>query len=286
MDLLTGLLYSTVRLEVTKASGTSVGTGFFFFALQEGDKGVLLLITNKHVVDGGTELRFLMHLQDAAGGPSGHSIGVTHDLGQVVNHPDPQIDLCGIPISAALSTAQEQGRPIFYRTLGKNLFPGVEPSSSPGSIEDILMIGYPNGLWDTANNMPIVRRGITATSPSVRFEGRPEFMIDAACFPGSSGSPVFLFERSAQQPRPNVLIGQRFCFLGVLYAGPTLDSHGKFRVSPIPTTSSGAGSVMMHLGLVVQAREVLRVEDELRRLIQAAQFHAAGDDPRPNATSP
>ncbi len=44
------------------------------------------------------------------------------------------------------------------------------------------MIGYPNGIWDEANNMPIIRRGITATHPNFNYNGKPEFMIDAACF--------------------------------------------------------------------------------------------------------
>jgi hypothetical protein len=280
MDLLTELLYSTVRLEVTTASGISVGTGFFFFALQDGDKGALLLMTNKHVVDRGTQLKFMMHLADGAGRPTGSSVAMRDQLGFVVNHPDPDVDLCGIPVGFVLTTAEKQGRPIFYRTVGKEHFPGVDPSSKPQAVEDILMIGYPNGLWDTANNMPIVRPGITATSPVMKFDGRPEFMIDAACFPGSSGSPVFMFERSALQPKPNVLIGRRFCFLGVLYAGPTLDPAGKFTIAPIPTTSTGAGSGMMHLGLVVQAEEVLRVEDEFRRLVETAQQGHAADGPQ------
>lgn len=52
------------------------------------------------------------------------------------------------------------------------------------------MVGYPDGIWDEFNNQPIVRRGITATHPKNDFNGKGEFLIDAVCFPGSSGSPV------------------------------------------------------------------------------------------------
>ncbi len=55
------------------------------------------------------------------------------------------------------------------------------------------MVGYPVGLWDSVNNMPILRRGSTATLLDWTYEGRQEFVIDAACFPGSSGSPVFKY---------------------------------------------------------------------------------------------
>lgn len=57
------------------------------------------------------------------------------------------------------------------------------------------MIGYPNGLWDSVNNMPIVRRGTMATNISLNHNDKREFVIDAACFPGSSGSPVVLFNK-------------------------------------------------------------------------------------------
>ena len=59
-------------------------------------------------------------------------------------------------------------------------------------VEDIVMIGYPIGLIDEVNNKPVVRKGITATDIRLDYNGRKEFLIDAACFHGSSGSPVFL----------------------------------------------------------------------------------------------
>jgi len=72
------------------------------------------------------------------------------------------------------------------------------------------MVGYPVGIWDSANNMPVIRRGITATHPGKDYEGKSEFMIDAACFPGSSGSPVFLFNLgSYPQKAGGIVIGTR-----------------------------------------------------------------------------
>jgi hypothetical protein len=59
----------------------------------------------------------------------------------------------------------------------------------PGA--DVYIVGYPSGQLDHVHNLPIVRRGCLATLPEVDFEGRPEFLVDAGVFPGSSGSPVF-----------------------------------------------------------------------------------------------
>jgi len=271
MDLIKEVLYSTVRLEVATPRGTSVGTAFFFLALQEGERGVPLLITNKHVVKEGSEASFSLHLADEDGTPSGASVPIRLKLGKVIQHPDESVDLCGISVGQMLVQARKQNRSIFFKTIAKEHFPPVGSSDDTRAVEEILMIGYPNGLWDTTNNMPIVRRGITATSPSVSFQGRPEFMIDAACFPGSSGSPVFLYERSAPLPRPDVLIGHRFCFLGVLYAGPVIGNAGRLEIAPIPTTSTGGVSTMMHLGLAIRAEEILQIEDEVKRSTVAAQ---------------
>lgn len=53
------------------------------------------------------------------------------------------------------------------------------------------MVSYPIGLIDNINNFPIFRRGITASHPGLSFKVKPEFLIDASCWPGSSGSSVF-----------------------------------------------------------------------------------------------
>jgi hypothetical protein len=29
------------------------------------------------------------------------------------------------------------------------------------------MIGYPNGIWDAKNNLPVIRKGITATHANI-----------------------------------------------------------------------------------------------------------------------
>ena len=42
--------------------------------------------------------------------------------------------------------------------------------SELSAVEEILMIGYPNGLWDAVNNYPLIRRGVTASHPAVDFD--------------------------------------------------------------------------------------------------------------------
>jgi hypothetical protein len=51
-------------------------------------------------------------------------------------------------------------------------------------------VGYPRAIKYYHNNFPIIRKGITATHPIIRFNYSNEFLIDAPCYPGVSGSPV------------------------------------------------------------------------------------------------
>jgi hypothetical protein len=133
------------------------------------------------------------------------------------------------------------------------------------------MVGYPNGIWDATNNMPIARRGITATHPNLNYEGRREFMIDAACFPGSSGSPVFLYNTGGYATRAEGMVmgGIRIKLLGVLYAGPQHIATGEVRVVNVPTQQRAiaVSSIPQNLGLVVKASRLLDFDGLLRPLV-------------------
>ena len=91
------LAYSTVRIEAQlKTGGVSVGTGFFFRFLDEGDKHVPAIVTNKHVVAGASTVRFLVHEATANGSPH-PSVNITVGLGgedMWLKHPDTDVDLC------------------------------------------------------------------------------------------------------------------------------------------------------------------------------------------------
>src|SRR5690606_28078780 len=127
-----------------------------------------------------------------------------------------------------------------------------------------VMIGCPNGLSDETNNLPISRRGITATSLTKDYNGKPEFMVDMACFPGSSGSPIFLYDKNGYWDRKKNsynLGAPRLKLVGILYAGPLIANDGRIVLSHMPRVEI---SSMMHLGNAIKASE-LRVLDQLVR---------------------
>ncbi|CAM4204649.1 Trypsin-like peptidase domain-containing protein [Lacicoccus alkaliphilus] len=126
------------------------------------------------------------------------------------------------------------------------------------------MMGYPNGIWDRVNNKPIFRKGITATHPYNNYDGKEEFMIDAACFPGSSGSPVFLLNEGSYQDRQgNTYMGQtRIFLLVILYAGPQHTITGEIEIIDIPTSDTAVpiSRIPNNLGLIIKSSRINELE--------------------------
>lgn len=97
------------------------------------------------------------------------------------------------------------------------------------------MIAYSNGIWDLVNNKPIIRKGVTATHTKFDYNGKMEFMVDTACFPGSSGSLAKLLNLGNYCTKDgSIIMRNRVKFLGVMYAGPQHIASG-IRIINIPT---------------------------------------------------
>ena len=234
------LTYSTVRIECElQDGGLSTGTGFFFRFAEQQAGHVPAIVTNKHVIEGAKRAKIHFSLAGVNGLPltASHTAIIIDDFQSAwLPHPDSSIDLCIMPIAPLLNQATQEGNRVFFITLEKSLIPLPEELAGLTALEDIIMIGYPNGIWDSVNNMPIIRKGITATHPNLDYNGKKEFMIDAACFPGSSGSPVFLFNLGtyATKSGPTV-VGSRIKLLGVLYGGPQYTATGEIEIVDVPT---------------------------------------------------
>jgi hypothetical protein len=142
--------------------------------------------------------------------------------------------------------------------------PAVEATQleEPNAVEEVLMVGYPNGLWDAKNNFPLMRRGITASHPAVDYDvnGGATTVIDMACFPGSSGSPVFIYDNGSYvDKKGNVNLGaSRTILLGVRYSCPTIQADGSIVIKDIPTVNTPVPqlNLMMNLGYIIKAGEL------------------------------
>jgi hypothetical protein len=258
------LAFVTTRIHSETTLGkVSVGTGFFFSFKVSESEHIPIIVTNCHVIEDSGRGIFQLTRADEDGNPMiGKFENIIIDGFEQLwlRHPNQAVDLCVMPLAPLLREAQKQNKRFFFRNLSEDLLPNQQLLTELTALEEILMIGYPVGIWDSVNNMPVFRRGITATHPNLDYEGREEFLIDAACFPGSSGSPVLLYNLGSYASRQGgTVIGTRIFLLGVLYAGPQYTVEGEIKVVPIPTqmTPIPTSKIPINLGVVIKAKKLL-----------------------------
>lgn len=249
------MMFSTVRIK----SGSSVGTGFIYgFKLDE-QISIPVIITNKHVIETPV-VSFYIHEANVDGDnnlPSGKFQKIQYKT-DWVDHPQSNIDLCATPLQPLIQQMKKvQGKTPFFKQFDKQLIWDDSKLEDLSAVEDVLMVGYPIGLWDDVNNLPLIRRGITALHPSVDFKGKPLGVVDMACFPGSSGSPILIANESMYSTKSGTTIGSRAILLGILFSGPTYDSKGEVDIEEIPTTKGKfLNKIMVNLGFYIKAKEI------------------------------
>ena len=267
------LLFSTIRIETKLNSGkVGTGTGFFFnFKLDE-QRIIPTIITNKHVVKNATAGNFYLHEADAEGkkpSTNNFAVNVGNFEQQWVMHPSEEVDLCVMPFQPLIIGAKKLNKFIFNRNLDESLILNDIQLEDLNAVEEVLMIGYPIGLWDSTNNLPIIRRGVTATHPAIDFCGKSISVVDIACFPGSSGSPVILVNEGFYGTKKGTSIGNRAVLLGVLYAGPQIDAEGNIETETIPTAQQAIShtKIMVNLGYIIKAREIKVLGEILKKRV-------------------
>lgn len=255
------LLFNTVRVDTELEDG-SAGSGTAFVVHHAHVRGShTFIVTNRHLVEN-VRRGGLVFTQKRGGRPL---IGQRFELyiedfpHAWFLHPDPEIDLAIIPMRPLEQAAREQGLELYYHVIDTRLVPDAVALHALDALEEVLFVGYPSGVWDQVNLMPILRRGTTATPMVLDFEGRPEFLIDAAVYPGSSGSPVFIYQADTLRPEQNSR--RKFLFAGVIAAVFFREEANHLVPAPVPANDAGVvvGSEMIDLGLVIKAQAVIDV---------------------------
>lgn len=259
------LCYSTVRIECLDSGGISTGTGFFFDFGESEDINELVIITNKHVVEGAVQGKLIFVKADENNNPIDleHVEIILDNFESLwIFHPDTDVDICALP--AKFIREKVELNRIFYGSFGKDIIPTEKETKEFSTIEEIYMIGYPNGIWDSHNNKPIIRKGITATNLNLDYCGKSEFLIDAACFPGSSGSPVIIYNRGEYLDKEGnrFNVKYRVLLLGILYAGPQHTVTGEIEIVNVPTKQKAIAfsTIPNNLGFVIKAQKILDLE--------------------------
>lgn len=178
------------------------GTGFYFAKVDTLNSGFMALITNYHVLTGaapkenktpiGDNILIYFHKNlDSLSDLKEVRLPLFTKSGKPVwisssKYPNADIAVIPIPTDAiedcerVLITEEWTKQPAYLR-----------PTSS------ITLIGYPYGISDTVNNLPIWKTGSIASEPNYDFNGEPSFLLDISAFPGMSGSPAFIIDNNS-----------------------------------------------------------------------------------------
>lgn len=256
------LMFTTIRL---LADNGTCGTGYFFNFMFE-NYSVPVIITNKHVVNHNPyeSMTFQVHLtEDGETDEGNHSVKLdTHW------HFHSTKDLCFTYCQALFQEIPKiTGKSVFHRDIDTSLIYDTERLKNLSIMEPVVMIGYPNGLWDYKNNYPIFRYGFTASHPGYDFNEDGIGLIDAACFPGSSGSPIFILNEGGYREKDGktVLGPSRIIFLGTLFAGPHYDAEGRIVIKNIAEIPVAQTKMMLNLGCYIKAYEIKEFEETIKQ---------------------
>ena len=216
-NLSTQLLFTTFPIWVEYENGNSTfGTGFIFNYKKEENVFIPFLISNNHVIKKTSNriiTEFVELTDDGVNIKDRIKIEIDKEYPKFFNE---YLDITAIPIYPIIDQILSSNKKILYCSIDNNLILEKEQAEQLSAIEEITFIGYPNAMYDFQNMLPIVRKGITATPIWNNFDNKEKFLIDAGVYPGSSGSPVFIFNQGSFLDKDAVVIGNRLIFVGMI----------------------------------------------------------------------
>lgn len=220
----TDLLFVTVRIQVSHNDGTSsTGTGFIINLSRQDKASIPVLVTNQHVIKNAQYVSIeLFKMNSETNEPmTEEKINVRIEGPFSQNFQSEELDIAFVPLAQLLQKLLEQKIPIYFKSVGTGIFCSKEIEENLSSIEEVIFIGYPLGIEEKSKKLPLVRRGITSTPVWTNYsnsnaQNNETFLIDAGVFPGSSGSPVFIYNQGTYSTGVNITVGTRIIFLGML----------------------------------------------------------------------
>lgn len=241
------MLHCTVRIEGAVGDKKNIGTGFLFAHDNE-----IYLVTNKHVVKPGFKgnavfLASKFHQGDYP--DYGHTVNLPITWDDFIGHPNNQVD-----VTVAKITQFMYDNNPFTFSFDIDYVPNRFDHNYILPQDEVYFVGYPKGIWDEKNCMPVTRKGIMATSYDLNYKGTPSFLIDGAVFEGSSGSPVFVFKRPPSTGRNlHPISDEKLFLMGILAAyESTIDG-----VVQVDGRNDIELKTYLNLGKVFQASTIL-----------------------------
>ena len=258
------LLFTTLRIQVED----SIGTGFVFsFNDKAKSQTIPVIITNKHVIKNKVTASTITTLHTG----TEDLISVLDENLRVnwtadwVHHPTE--DLCCAPFQPLMDLVKEKNKKkVFYRTMLEVHILNDKKLQELNTIEEVIMTGYPSGIYDQKNNLPIMRKGVTATHPAIDYMGYNRGLVDMSCIQGSSGSPILIYNDVGYTNKKGVTtMGSRRILLGILVKTYEKTLEGDIILKEVPTQNihKSVTNFQINLGVYIEAEELLIVTEEM-----------------------
>jgi S1-C subfamily serine protease len=202
MDMASQLMAVTVEVEQPLAGGRHmIGTGFLVDDPAPDGRPRTVLVTAAHVLNKmpGAQANIGYRIQGKDGAWRYDPKPLTIRAGDApLWTRSPDHDIAAIEVTAPPEFARA-AIPLAWLADG-NAF--ARPAIGPG--DEMLVLGYPQGLSANSAGFPILRAGRIA-SPIDSAEVSPTFLLDFRVFPGNSGGPVFMSRGEPGQTAPLVV---------------------------------------------------------------------------------
>jgi hypothetical protein len=258
VDLSIDLIQATVQVEQPLGDGTrTVGTGFLISDPTPDGKPRVILVTANHVFAKmpGPIATIGFRIENADGSwkydPEPLKIREgDHELW--IHHPNRDLAVIEIKVPPSFANAA------LPESWLANDDTFVKEQLAPG--DEMLALGFPEGLSANAAGFPILRSGRVASFPLAPSKAFPTFLLDFNVFPGNSGGPVYV----NVAPHPP--------------AGENDRNHGGF-IAGVLTQQVELNSQNLSIGIVTDAkfvRETLSLLDNPNAVAATPQLAEKG----------
>jgi hypothetical protein len=245
------MFFTTVRVAVETNAGPEYGTACLLEYSFRPNFSTIYLATAAHLLENASRGTLAFVPNDRDGPKLQPQVVEISDFQQAfVRHPNPRVDVAviGVDLLSLHNLVKGDFRP-YWHAIRERQAAGPVQFERMDSVQEIRFVGYPSGHYDRVNGLPIVRQGITASPPAIDYNGEPVFLIDAAVYFGSSGSPVFLspqrFEKGSN------------LFLGILSEMVRATTTGSVEnVPPAITLEALRTARLLNLGIVYKTSAI------------------------------